>query len=739
MIRFHEKTKQFHLYNQEMSYIIKVLRNGSIGQIYFGKRVEDKPDYSEYIEYAARYMTSYVYEGDWEFSLEHIKQEYPSFGTTDYRIPAFEIQQENGSCISDFQYKSHKIYSGKKGIEGLPACYANQESDCDSLEIILEDVVSKIQMTLHYSIFNELNGITRRVTFENRGDQSVSINKIMSLNLDLPDKDYEMLQFSGAWSRERHVKSRALVWGTQGFGSNRGISSANHNPAFILSRKETTESFGEAIGFALLYSGNFEAQIEVSTHDLTRVQLGIHPDTFSWRLKEGEVFESPECAMTYSAKGLQDISNGFHSLFRHYLIRGSWKEKVRPIPINNWEATYFDFNEEKLFTLAKTAKEVGMELFVLDDGWFGKRNSELGGLGDWFVNKEKIPIGLQGLSKKITELGMAFGIWIEPEMISKDSELYKNHPEWVLRTPERKTSHGRNQYVLDFANPEVVEGIFDMLHESFRGCEISYIKWDMNRSLTECYSPVFPPEQQGEIYHRYMLGVYRLYERMIQAFPNVLFESCASGGARFDPGMLYYAPQTWTSDDNDAFERVKIQYGTSFIYPLCTMGAHVSKSPNAQLNREIKLKTRGDVACFGTFGYELDLGILSDTERLEIKEQVRFMKEYREVIQKGRFYRLQSPFENNISGWMCVDEGKETAVIGIYRELNEVNAPFRRIYPRGLDEKAVYKRKDNQKTYSGLELMNMGISLADGSCGLPVRGDEPGYDFYSKLIVLEKE
>lgn len=737
MIIFHKETGQFHLCNERISYIIQVLKNGHLGQLYYGARVDDREDFSEYTDYAARYMTSYVYEGDWALSLEHMKQEYPVFGTSDYREPAVEIVQENGSRISDFQYREHRIYKGKERISGLPACYVSDEGECDSLEIVLFDAVSGIELCLCYSIFRDVDVIARSAGFGNMGSGCVYLNRAMSLNLDLPDMDYEMVQFSGAWSRERHVKTRLLTEGIQSVGSNRGISSANHNPALLLKRRNTTENLGTAMGFTFLYSGNFLAQVEVTTHEMSRVQVGIHPDTFCWRLEPGEEFHTPEGILAWSQCGLDGLSQTFHQLFRRHVIRGYWKEQVRPIPINNWEATYFDFDEEKLLALAERANEIGIELFVLDDGWFGRRNGEHGGLGDWSVNREKIPSGLKGLVEKIKGIGMDFGIWIEPEMVSKDSDLYQQHPEWVLHVPERKMCHGRNQYVLDFSNPEVVDHIFAELCSSFQDCSLRYIKWDMNRCLTECYSAVWPPERQGEIYHRYMLGVYRLYEQMIQAFPEVLFESCASGGARFDPGMLHYAPQGWTSDNNDAPSRVKIQYGTSYLYPLCTMGAHVSKSPNAQLNREVRLKTRADVAYFGTFGYELNLLELTQMELNEMKTQVAFMKQYREVIQNGDFHRLASPFEKNTSAWMAVGRDKRQAVIGIYRELNEVNAPFRRIYPYGLLAAGRYRRQDNGGIYTGRELMNMGISLADGSCGLAVGGVERTYDFDSRLIVLE--
>ena len=495
------------------------------------------------------------------------------------------------------------------------------------------------------------------------------------------------------------------------------------------------------MGFSLIYSGNFLAQAEVDTYNVTRVMLGIHPFGFTWRLSPGEKFQTPEAVMVYSREGLNGMSQTLHRLYRSRLARGEWRDKVRPVLLNNWEATYFDFDEDKLVDIARAAKNDGVELFVLDDGWFGARNDDYAGLGDWYANKERLPNGIKGLSEKIEALGMKFGFWVELEMANMDSDLYRAHPDWLLQTPGRCLSHGRHQYVLDFSRPEVVDHIYGMMEKILSESKVSYIKWDMNRSITECYSLALAPERQGEVFHRYILGLYSLYERLIQNFPQILFESCASGGARFDAGMLYYAPQCWTSDDSDAAERIKIQYGTSFGYPVVSMGAHVSAVPNHQLNRITPLSTRGNVAFFGAFGYELDLQKLTSEEREMVREQIRFMKRYRSVIQFGTFYRLQSPFEHNISAWMAVSEDQRTAVVGYYKILNDVNCEYRRLRLKGLDPEKVYHVDQLGSCHGGDELMNLGLIATDASAGQPSSGQpEEGFeictDFWSKIYVL---
>jgi alpha-galactosidase len=557
----------------------------------------------------------------------------------------------------------------------------------------------------------------------------------MSLCLDLPDHDYEWMQFSGAWARERHIRTRKLEMGIQSIGSMRGNSSHEHNPFLVLKRETTDEFQGEAIGFSLIYSGNFLAQAEVSTHDTTRVLMGIHPDCFDWKLEPTESFQTPEAVMVYSREGLNGMSQTFQRLYQRRLARGYWRDRPRPILLNNWEATYFDFTQEKLIEIAKKAKECGVELFVLDDGWFGRRSNDHAGLGDWVANRERLPEGIAGLAEKIDALGLKFGLWFEPEMTNMDSDLYRSHPDWILQTPGRSVSHGRHQYVLDFSRKEVVDAIFEMMDKILGGAKVSYIKWDMNRSITECYSLVLPADRQGEVFHRYILGVYDLYERLTEKYPEILFESCSSGGGRFDPGMLYYAPQAWTSDDSDAVERLKIQYGTSYCYPISSMGSHVSVAPNHQLNRNTPLHTRANVAYFGTFGYELDLNKLTDEEQQEVKQQICFMKEYRELFQFGTFYRLCSPFAGNITAWMVVSPDKKNAILGWYRVLNTVNEGFSRIRLAGLDPALVYEINGKDREIYGDELMNLGLITTD--TGSLENGRASSVDFESRLYILK--
>lgn len=736
-IIFQEHSKTFHLYNDTISYIMSILPTGHMAQLYFGKHIHHKEDFSYLVESAPRPMASYLIENDKTISLEHIKQEYGVYGTTDYRESAVEILQANGSRISDFQYSGHMITSGKPKLTGLPATYTEDDSEAMTLTLQLKDIVTGMELELLYTIFCKGGIIARSARFTNHGSESIHLTKAMSLCMDLPDYNYDFLHFSGAWARERHLKTRKLEQGIQSVGSLRGHSSHEHNPFIILKRPTADEFQGEAIGFSLIYSGNFLAQVEVDTHASSRVLLGIYPDTFDWKLESGESFQTPEAVMVYSDKGLNHMSQTFQKLYQKRLARGVWRDKARPILINNWEATYFDFNEDKILEIAHKAKESGVELFVLDDGWFGGRRNEHAGLGDWIPNPDLLPHGIAGLSQKIEELGMKFGLWFEPEMINKDSDLYRAHPDWMLQTPQRNASHGRYQFVLDFSRKEVVDHIYQMMAKILDESHISYIKWDMNRSITECYSAILPADRQGEVFHRYILGVYDLYERLTSQFPEVLFESCASGGARFDPGMLYYAPQCWTSDDTDAIERLKIQYGTSYCYPISSMGSHVSVTPNHQLARTTPLHTRANVAYFGTFGYELDLNKLTKEEQSEVKEQIIFMKKYRQLIQFGTFYRLSSPFESNITMWMVVSGDKTEAIVGWYKVLNTVNDSYTRIQLKGLDPDLCYENTITGKMYYGDELMNLGLITTDVSAGEAYGDLEPGGDFDSRLYIFK--
>ncbi|WP_077622725.1 alpha-galactosidase [Sediminibacillus massiliensis] len=713
MIFYNESTREFHLQAKNVSYIFTVLRNNQLGHLYYGKKLRHRDSFDHLHKEKPRSNTSSVFEGDESFSLDVQKQEFPSYGTTDYREPAYQILQSNGSRITNLEYKSHKIYKGKKPLEGLPATYVEDENEASTLEISLYDKLIDVEILLSYTVFEAYNAITRSVQFVNHGQEEVSLTRALSASVDFFDSDYEMVQLSGSWSRERHIKQRKLVPGMQSISSARGASGTQQNPFLALKRPAADEHQGEVYGFSFVYSGNFLAQVEVDQYDVSRMMMGINPFDFNWLLESGESFQAPEVVMVYSDKGLNDMSQTYHELYRKRLARGKWRDKERPVLTNNWEGTYFDFDEQKILEIAGASKELGVELFVLDDGWFGKRDDDTTSLGDWFVDKRKLPNGVTGLAKQVNELGMDFGLWFEPEMVSKKSELYSAHPEWVIHVPERSLSHGRNQYVLDFSRKEVVDYIYRSMAEILSKAPISYVKWDMNRYMTEIFSVDLPASRQRELPHRYILGVYELYERLTSDFPDVLFESCASGGARFDPGMLHYAPQTWTSDDTDAVERLKIQYGTSLVYPVSSIGAHVSDVPNHQVGRITSLDTRANVAYFGAFGYELDVTKMSEEDRDKVKHQIRFYKENRRLILNGTFYRLESPFagDGNVTSWMVVSEDKREALVGRYQILSLPNTGFKRILLQGLDKELEYSIEGLKGTFFGDELMYAGIQL----------------------------
>ncbi|MGN0295542.1 MAG: alpha-galactosidase [Lachnospiraceae bacterium] len=731
-IYFSEVSGEFHLFNKKISYIIRILENGQLGNLYYGKVIDHQPDFSYLLEGGARALAVYTKENHYFMSPQYTKMEYPDFGRGDFREPAYVIRQENGSRISNFVYKSHCIFAGKKKLEGLPAVYTEEKSEAETLEILLEDSFAGLQIIMSYTLFSDYPVIARSVRFLNCGQKTVYLERALSACVDLPDASFEMVQLSGAWSRERYEKKRKLQQGLQGIGSRRGASSAEHNPFLILKREHTDDFQGEAYAFSLIYSGNHVEQVEVDTNDMTRVLVGIHSDGFDWRLRPGENFQTPEALLVYTCDGLNCISQTLHHLFANRLVRGIWRNRERPILINNWEATGAAFNEQKILDIARTAQELGIEMFVLDDGWFGKRDDDRSGLGDWYVtNFEKLPGGISGLAKKIVDMGMKFGLWFEPEMVNRDSDLYRRHPDWILCAPGRMPSLSRNQYVLDFSRKEVTDYVFDLMDRVINSAPISYIKWDMNRYITECYSMSGNATEQGMVYHRYILGVYALYERLRERYPDILFESCASGGARFDPGMLYYAPQTWTSDDTDAYERIKIQYGTSYVYPVSSMGAHVSAVPEREDARHISLKTRINVAMFGSFGYELDLSVLSAEEKKLIKKTNEFYKRHRKLFQYGDFYRLKNPFEGNDSAWMTVNKDKTEAMAGFYRMHFVPNGPWTRLRLTGLDphEKYVLSGR-SERCYYGSELMNAGIVIDSG--------DLCGGDFSSVIYHVKK-
>ncbi|MBB5180041.1 alpha-galactosidase [Planomicrobium koreense] len=733
-IFYNGSTREFHLQTEKTSYIFSVLENGQLGQLYYGKKLRHRESFQRLFHVEATPNTACVNEGDLVFSLDILKQEYPAFGTTDFREPAYQVLQENGSRITHFVYQDHSIRQGKNKLEGLPATYVESEDEAATLEISLYDKEIDVEIRLSYTVFDELNAITRSARFINHGQAEVNVARAMSASIDLTDSNFEMVQLSGAWSRERHIKNRKLVPGMQSIASTRGTSSAQHNPFLALKRPETTEHQGEVYGMSLVYSGNFLAQVEVDHYDVSRLMIGINPFEFNWLLKSGEAFQTPEVVLVYSAEGLNDMSQTFHRLFRTRLARGQWRDRERPVLINNWEATYFDFDEKKIFELAKASKALGVELFVLDDGWFGKRDSDTTSLGDWTPDSRKLPNGLTQLAKDINGLGMEFGLWFEPEMVSKVSELYKAHPEWVIRVPNRQMSHGRNQLVLDFSRQEVVDYIHGLMAGVLRDAPISYVKWDMNRYMTEVGSLDLPADRQREVAHRYILGVYSLYERLTAEFPHVLFESCAGGGSRFDPGMLHYAPQGWTSDDTDAVERLKIQYGTSLVYPISSMGAHVSAVPNHQVGRMTSLETRANVAYFGAFGYELDVTMMTEAEKETVKQQIAFYKENRSLIQQGRFYRIESPFaeDGNRTSWVAVSEDQREAMLGFYQVLAQPNPGLTRIFFKGLNPEFEYAIEGMDDTFYGDELMAAGFQLNR------IRSNEHPSDFSSIVLKLKQ-
>lgn len=740
-IIFHEKTKQFHLFNDSVSYIIQIMPNGQLGNLYYGTKLGDREDFGYLFVTGERPHGALACPPPVNLCLQYTRQEYPSYGTGDYRYGACTLKQENGSRITDFTYSSHQVFSGKKLLEPLPCVYVEASNEATTLEILMHDHVIHTDLLLTYVIYESMPILTRHVRFTHHGDEGVVLENSMSGCVDLPDGDYEMIQLSGAWARERHLKRRKLTQGISSIYSMRGISSAEHNPFLALVKDSTREESGEVYAFSLIYSGSFLGQVEVCSHDTTRILMGIHPDTFEWPLEKGASFQTPELVMFCGRNGLGEMSRVFHRLFRTRLARGYWRDRERPVLLNNWEATFMDFNEEKILSLAEKAKAAGIELFVLDDGWFGDRDDDDRGLGDWFVNKKKLPDGIDGLSRKIEAMGMKFGLWIEPEMVNKNSSLFRNHPDYILSVPDRYETPSRRQHVLDFSRKEVVDCIYSMLKAVLLNARISYIKWDMNRYLTECFSRAARPEEQGTVMHRYILGVYDLYSRVIHDFPEILFESCASGGARFDPGLLYFAPQAWCSDNTDAIDRLKIQYGTSLVYPLSSIGAHVSAVPNQQVKRMTPMATRGSVALFGAFGFELDLNHLDETELALVKNQVELYKKYRKLLHQGDFYRLVSPFEKNAAAWMVVSEDRKKSLAMYCQILNSSNDGYLRLKFAGLEEAVLYQVTLYQGEPWGASREFYGSELL--YAGLPIdraRLTERDGDFASVLVeIMAKE
>jgi alpha-galactosidase len=728
---------QFHLHNERVSLVLRVYEDESLGHLHLGGALP--------LERSYRRLAPDPFQGFSNHVGEPVPLAYSTEGIGDFRVPAIAITAADGSSALSLRYRGHRLVPGKPVLDGLPATYVEEDAEAETLEITLRDEPTGLEVDLRFTIFRDRPLIARSATIRNTGAFAMDLRCAMSLAVDLPDSDWLMVGLAGAWSRERHVVERRLVPGRQSASSTRGASGHQHNPFLALRRPTTDEAHGEAYGFSLVYSGNFLAEAEVEPYGTTRVRLGIEPTTFRWRLDPGADFTTPEAIVAYSENGLGSLSDAFHGLFRDRLARGVWRDRPRPILINNWEATYFDFDADRLVQIATTARDLGVELFVLDDGWFGARDDDTTSLGDWFVDRRKLPDGIDGVARRITELGIDFGLWIEPEMVSQESRLFESHPDWAVGVPGRSRTESRQQLVLDMSRPEVVDHLADVLTDVLASAPIAYVKWDMNRNITEPWSPSLPADRQGEFFHRYILGVYELYRRLTARFPNILFESCASGGGRFDPGLLAFAPQAWTSDGTDAVERLRIQWGTSLAYPLSSMAAHVSAVPNHQVGRVTPLSTRATVAFFGVFGYELDPSVLSADERAQVTDQIAFYRRHRELFQRGRFIRLDGPFDGDRDhvAWMVVGDDSRRAVVGTYRILGRPDPGPERLRLRGLDPDARYAvstwpttddrlSRANVGERSGTELMAAGLVIDLDRWETVARGD-----FWARLFVLE--
>ena len=725
-IRFNEQNKLFNIESKNTSYILNVLETGHIAHLYWGRKINsNKIDYLIKKRQCGSFLADLDNIDD--FHLEAVPQEYPSYGNPDLRSPAIQIKLSNGTTVTDFRYYSHKIFKGKNKLQGLPATYVENDNEAETLEITLNDSLANLKLILSYTVFEEYDAITRNVKVINDCNEEIDILRVLSANVDFNHSEFDFIQLSGAWARERHIVRTPLRSGGQCVESRRGASSHAQNPFMALVSHEANEDVGDVYGFNLIYSGNFLANVEVDMHNNSRAQIGINPFDFTWNLESKQEFQTPEVVMAYSPNGLTGMSHIYHDLYRERLVRGSYRDKERPILINNWEATYFDFDNEKIKEIAKEASDLGIELFVLDDGWFGERNSDDSSLGDWFVNENKIKCGLNSLVKDINDLGMKFGLWFEPEMISPNSNLYREHPDWCIHIENRTRSLARKQLVLDLSRDEVCDAVIKMITDVLKSAPISYVKWDMNRNITELGSPAWPPKKQKELAHRYMLGLYKILENITSNFPDILFESCSGGGGRFDGGMFYYMPQTWTSDDTDAIERLKIQEGTSLVYPSISMGSHVSAVPNHQVNRITPLSTRGIVAMAGSFGYELDVTKMTDIEKEEVKKQIELYKSIRKVVQFGDLYRLKSPFKSNEVSWMTLSKDKEFAIVSYVKQYSEVNKIPGRLKLKALDENSLYEIIETKEVFGGDELMYIGLEI----------GELIG-DYVSKMWTLKK-
>lgn len=704
------KDKIFNLETENTLYQMKVDRFGVLNHLWYGEKTDCCMDYL--LDYPDAGFSGNIYEAENErtYSLNTLPQEYSTSGVGDFRISAISVTHEDGSNALDLRVREYQIKKGKYEIPGLPAVYA-KEDEAETLEITLKDTATEAEVILKYGVFEKEDVITRSVVVKNSGKTPIVINKVHSMCLDIPYGDWEWMHFYGRHTMERQAERVPVLHGISESSSSRGTSSHHQNPAVLLCEKDCTETNGHCIGAALMYSGGFQAQVEKDQLEQVRLVMGIHPDTFEWTLEAGEAFYTPEVILSCSTTGFAKLSQNFHHIIRNHVCRGTYQLSSRPVLINNWEATYFDFNEEKILNIARQASKLGIDMMVLDDGWFGKRDDDCSGLGDWFVNEKKLNGGLKALVEKINAMGMKFGLWFEPEMVSEDSDLYRNHPDWAIQIPGRKPMRSRYQLVLDMSNPEVVDYLYGVMSAILRENHIEYVKWDMNRSISDWYTATLSRGRQMEMPHRYVLGLYELLEKLTSEFPDVLFEGCSGGGGRFDAGMMYYCPQIWCSDDTDAHERTFIQYGTSFFYPTSTVGSHVSAVPNHQTGRITSIETRGVVAMAGSFGYELDLNQLSEEEKTVVAKQVTHYKEYQSLIYNGDYYRLANPFEDGMSAWSWISEDKKTILVQGVLFRAKPNVLRKTLRLMGLEAKKNYKIAGTEEVYTGVALMSGGVLL----------------------------
>lgn len=704
------KDKIFNLETKNTLYQMKVDRFGVLNHLWYGEKTDCCMDYL--LDYPDAGFSGNIYEAENErtYSLNTLPQEYSTSGVGDFRISAISVTHEDGSNALDLRIREYQIKKGKYEIPGLPAVYA-KEDEAETLEITLKDTATEAEVILKYGVFEKEDVITRSVVVKNSGKTPIVINKVHSMCLDIPYGDWEWMHFYGRHTMERQAERVPVLHGISESSSSRGTSSHHQNPAVLLCEKDCTETNGHCIGAALMYSGGFQAQVEKDQLEQIRLVMGIHPDTFEWTLEAGEAFYTPEVILSCSTTGFAKLSQNFHHIIRNHVCRGTYQLSSRPVLINNWEATYFDFNEEKILNIARQASKLGIDMMVLDDGWFGKRDDDCSGLGDWFVNEKKLNGGLKALVEKINAMGMKFGLWFEPEMVSEDSDLYRNHPDWAIQIPGRKPMRSRYQLVLDMSNPEVVDYLYGVMSAILRENHIEYVKWDMNRSISDWYTATLSRGRQMEMPHRYVLGLYELLEKLTSEFPDVLFEGCSGGGGRFDAGMMYYCPQIWCSDDTDAHERTFIQYGTSFFYPTSTVGSHVSAVPNHQTGRITSIETRGVVAMAGSFGYELDLNQLSEEEKAVVAKQVTHYKEYQSLIYNGDYYRLANPFEDGMSAWSWISEDKKTILVQGVLFRAKPNVLRKTLRLMGLEVKKNYKIAGTEEVYTGVALMSGGVLL----------------------------